>query len=1200
MVNDFDSLNCPLDHFNLVEAAAGTGKTYNIQNLFARLVAECGIPVDRILVVTYTNAAAAELGERIRTVLRQLREPAAHSREEALLETIYARGVAPETAAERIRAALLQFDDAVISTIHGFCHKVLTENAFESGCLFDCELEKECRPRILALARDFYRRKFYGAGRDGALRNLFASEARLSPESLARIAGRKIAEPELVLRTGWPDSLDSEAILSELSVMLERFRSVPWPEGLGVLDEIMNKNSRLEALRPHLETLRRFHTGRGGELPPGFRAALQAVAPEKLRGDLNRRGKAAAAEREMRLEQLLQEPFFTALADLTRHFSAFIPVVCREAAVEIAAAFEEEKERSHFQTFDDLPRRVAAALKRPGSSLLAALQRRYDAGIIDEFQDTDALQYEIFASIFRRCDAAAPLFLVGDPRQAIYAFRGGDIAAYRRAKTELIASGGRQYTLRQNFRSSAGMIEAVNTLFAGHRQPFADPAIPFPPVIAPVKADGRPEPGLLYKGAEAPVPLSIVQLPEANAELLRRSAAGQILAMLNDPEWRIPGDPPRRLRPGDFAVLVFNGFEAEAMKTELNQYGIPAVFSRTGNVFASGDAAELQLVLEAIVDPGSNSRIVRALETPLCGVTLPELIAFHTEEGMAEFAVYQERFFKLHRIWEEESFLAMFGTLQKMFRIRSRYPKLLGGERKLTNLLQLGDLLEQEARQAPAPRSVLEALMRRIAESSGPTSHEEFEQLLETDRNAVTLMTIHGSKGLEFPVVMLPNLAARDAEDNAPPDRRNAYHRDDGKWEFDLGDDPESCRRSSSETFQELLRLAYVAITRAKYRCVLLIGKRHGAGTAPTWLLGARGSEMIPEADGVVGFSDMTSKAASTPLPIPPELSGTLLPEPEGFYTPELPPVLLEELPPLQLKVDREWRIASYSRLIPEVDGSHGEHVFDYDECDGESENAAETFIADNAILALPGGTATGNAWHGILEKIDFAATDEEILARTKFQLQNCGLLKDPERADEILHLTAELIRRTLNVTLTDADGCVFSLNSLEAGDRLSELEFYYRFRQSFHAGMLRQRLDSYMRERFGALAAGWEDWFFRISGGYLNGFIDLVFRHHGKYFIIDWKSNRLGGKLRNFEPDRLRGAMCDSFYFLQYLIYIVALVKYLRLKLGRFGRTEYETLFGGVYYLFLRGLSEEHPGRGIFYEKPEYSLIEALEEVIG
>ena len=259
-----------------------------------------------------------------------------------------------------------------------------------------------------------------------------------------------------------------------------------------------------------------------------------------------------------------------------------------------------------------------------------------------------------------------------------------------------------------------------------------------------------------------------------------------------------------------------------------------------------------------------------------------------------------------------------------------------------------------------------------------------------------------------------------------------------------------------------------------------------------------------------------------------------------------------------------------------------------------------ENFIADNAILALPGGTATGNAWHGILEKIDFAASEEEILARTQFQLQSCGLLKDPERAEERVRLTAELIRRTLNVTLTDADDCSFSLNSLGAGDRLSELEFYYRFRQSFHAGKLRQLLEPYVRQRFGTLAGGWEEWFFRISGGYLNGFIDLVFRHHGKYFIVDWKSNRLGGKLRNFEPERLGGAMADSFYFLHYLIYVVALVKYLRLKLGCFGRMEYETLFGGVYYLFLRGLSEEHPGRGVFYEKPEYALIEALEEVIG
>ncbi len=1162
MIKEFDSLNCPLEKFNLVEAAAGTGKTYNIQNLFARLIIECGIPVERILVVTYTNAAAAELGDRIRNILHRLRDPEPDSREAALLEAVYARGVDPATAAERLNHALLQFDEAVISTIHGFCRKVLSENAFAGGILFDCELEKESTSRILPLACDFYRRNFYRSD-TALLRNLFAADPELSPEALAGIAAKKIANPELHLKTGVPETETAESVLCRLAERIAAFAALPFPEDWEMLDEIMKKDSQLEALAPHLKTLRHFRDSGGTALDAKFPAALRAVIPETLRGTLNKRGKNAAAERAARLELFLQQPFFNAAETVQRLFESYPALLKKEAATEIAAAFEEEKRRCNFQTFDDLPRRVHTALLDSASPLRHTLQERYMAGIIDEFQDTDALQYEIFSSIFDRA-GSPPLFLVGDPRQAIYGFRGGDIAAYRRAKAE-IAAGGCEYTLLTNYRSAANMIDSVNVLFAEHRLPFADPAIPFPPVNAPC----RRKPGMLYQGNEAGQPLSIVELPEANAGILRKTAAQQILAMLNDPAWQLPGEPPRSLRPGDFAVLLFNGYEAESMKSELNALGIPAVFSRAGNVFASADAAELRLVLESAADPGNAAKLVRALETPLCGIPLEKLIAFQSGSGMEEFITYQTHFYEFYRIWLEDSFLAMFGAMQKIFRIRSRYPALPSGERKLTNLLQLGDLLQQESLKNPAPQTLLAAFTRRISDSDS-TGNEEFEQLLETDRNAVKLMTIHGSKGLEFPVVILPNLAARDAADTS---RRSPYHRSDGAWEFDLGNDPESRRLASQENFQELLRLAYVALTRAKYRSLVLLGKKHGPLTAPAWLLGAREAELTD---------------AGTPLPVPEKLQGTLLPESGHIYLPETPEELLPELPVPHLKIEENWRIASYSRLTPHLDP---ERLFDYDDDEPELEGGADS---DNAILALPGGTATGNAWHRILEKLDFTAPENDIAFLTRIHLQNCGLLNTEEQ----LRLTTELMCRTLRTPLTDCTNVCFTLDTIAASDRLNELEFHYRFRRAFDSGMLKSLLAEYAEKRFGLTE--WPEWSASISGGYLNGFIDLIFRHHGKYFIADWKSNRLGGKLRNFEPEHLPDAMRDSFYFLQYLFYTVALVKYLRLKFGTFGKKEYETQFGGVFYLFLRGLSPEHPGRGVFYEKAEYHLIEALEEVIG
>ena len=1171
---ELDSLTCPLNGFHLVEAAAGTGKTYNIQNLFARLVLERGIPVDQILVVTFTNAAAAELRDRIRTVLYRLRSPAAGSREEKLLAAVRRAGVSTQEIAERLRGALLEFDDAEIGTIHGFCLKVLTEHAFAGNMLFDCKLEQEVSGRILALAREFCRRVFYRS-EYGALRMLLYDDS-FSPENVARLAGRKIGNRELVLHTGTaPSGSTTEELLAFLAERLTALAAseMPPPEAWIDIDALLKKESRTAE---RAELLRRFRET--GEIVPGMRDALTMLAPARLIEGISRITEAKRGRVEAFLRTAPE--FFGRLTEIAAGIGGFAPVFKREAAAEIAAAFDAEKCRDHIQTFSDLPLKVYDGL-RAGGALCAALRARYQAGIIDEFQDTNAMQYGIFTGIFRR-EGEPPLFLVGDPRQAIYSFQGGDISAYRDARRDISVHGGIRSTLQTNFRSAGNMVEAVNVLFAEHADPFADPEIPFPPVSAHAGGDGLPAPGALYGGAEAPSPLSIVGMNTSDTQTLCRTAAEQILAMLLDPSWKIPeepdgesgaGRPPRPLRPGDFAVLMFENHELSVMKEALSRLGIPAVLTRTGNVFDSEEAKELRTVLEAVAAPLNTDRMIRALATSFCGVPLPELIALHTEAGNAEFLERRQTFADLHACWTEGSFLEMFNRLLEKFQVRSRCAALPGGERKLTDFLQLGDLLHKESCRAPSPQALLEFLRSAHEDSA------ESEQLLETDRDAVKLMTIHRSKGLEFPVVFLPNPASRDADKITRNERkRGSYHREDGSMGFDLTGDGELAARARTETFQELIRLLYVAVTRSKYRCVMLLPETAASPwNAAGWLLGRR-------AGGTPGEMPQ--------IAVPEALQGKLLPVPEACYVPGALPPLCEDVPCPALAMEKNWCIASYSRLTPHP---AADRWFDYDE---EEPDEGEEPSESDAVFAFPGGAATGNAWHNILEKIDFSATEEEISRLTRSSLRTFGLTDGSERDGERVRLTCDVIRNVLAAPLRDDGGTLFSLNSVPRDDRLSELEFLCRFRHGFDAGDLRGVLAEYARRRF-ALTE-WPEWSAEIGGGFLTGFIDLVFRHHGRYFIVDWKSNRLGGRLRNFDPDRLDGAMRDSFYFLQYLIYTVALVKYLRLTLGTFGEREYETMFGGVYYLFLRGFADARSGRGVFYEKPPFELVRQLEEVIG
>lgn len=1180
-----NSLTCPLDGANLIEAAAGTGKTYNIQNLTVRLILERNLPVESILVLTFTEAAAAELRRRIRSILQttlsflQQPEPGPEEGREAALIEAAATAPEPTDRAEcvrRLRRALLHFDEATITTIHGFCRRVLGDFAFESGVLFNSRLEKEYSKLLLELAQDFYRRNFYRK-EHAALRALFAERSALTPEELMRPAARRIGQPQIRFRSRAARA--PEEYLEEAARCLEEVKFHFRAELFDRLEGKLNKPYKGEWFDSAAARIAGFAAGAG--LDRELLEDLIALAPEALLGKVSNPNSRPGAERERQVREVTLEPFFQICGALGEAVELYPEALKQEAVRELSSAFEARKLRENFQTFDDLLTRVHRALRRPGSTLLPALRRRFPVGIIDEFQDTDPIQYEIFHSLFLH--PGGTLFLVGDPRQAIYAFRGGDIATYRRAVRDLDAAGGRKYTLDSNFRSSAPMIRAVNRIFRDHASAFADPEILFPGVTAPPKENGEPEPGILADGVEEPHPLRICYDPEAGDDDLRDACADRILALLADRSLRIPGREPG-IRPDDIAVLTLQWREAEAIRDRLNRRGVPAVITRTGNVFASPETGELIAMMEAALEPGRLDRVIRALATPIGGVSADDLLRLRTPGGETELGSRSETFESLSRLWTEGSFLVFFNAMLTRFRVRERFPAMPGGERKLTNLLQLGDLLQKEAalRRLP-PGGQLRFLEGKWLDPESADS-EEAEQLLETDRAAVKIMTVHRSKGLEFPVVLLPDLFRRKASDKR---NRELYHLPDGSLEYDLSGDPAAAGRAADETLQELLRLAYVAMTRAKYLCILFWKNDRSPQSALDWLFRFR------SAAGFDSPGRLLAKGGAA-AEIPEEMRAAPLREVPAGFRPWLDPSRQLREPELALAVDPAWQLASYTALSPHSAGGEAGAGFDYD--DDEPEEMPQS--GDRGGFALPGGAAAGNALHRILESLDFDADRETIRSVAAPQLRAYGLIRSPEQASELENATAELLSGVLHTPLEAGDGCCFSLSEIPRRDRLAELEFNYHFRRGFHTSEIRRTLESYAKEKFHL--EFWPEWNRHLSGGVLTGFIDLVFRHHGKFFIIDWKSNRLGGRRRNFAAAALPEAMAANFYFLQYLFYTVALRKYLELRLGRFTGAEYEAQFGGVFYLFLRGVSPDHPGDGVFHDRPPYALIRQLEEIIG
>jgi exodeoxyribonuclease V beta subunit len=1190
----FDLLHTPLKGINLIEAAAGTGKTYTIEGLFIRLVIEKQLPVAQILVVTFTRAATAELQDRIYRRLAKARDVMAGApvRDDDLLRDLAARTADPRQAHLLLRQALIDFDRAAIFTIHGFCQRVLYENAFETASAFDVELIEDQTAILVEVVEDFWRQEISGQPPEFLQ---FAKNSLGNPQRLLALA-RKASAAEFAITPCQKTPCLRRETLDSFRHRLEQLRAC-WPHDRDDVGLIL-RNAALNGRS--YGTLQPEESGRPSGRERTVRSLIDAMdlylaQPSPSCPPIAAVSKLAAAALSRATLKNRPPPFhpvFEACEGLHRTAQALVAEMngqlhyLKGRLLNTAAAeLERRKCERGLVSFDDLLWRVARTLAADrGHELVRSVRARYQAALVDEFQDTDDLQYAVFARLF-----SAPshlLCMIGDPKQAIYSFRGADIFSYLRAARKAEA----RFTLIRNWRSSPGLVRAVNTLFSRSAEPFLFPDIGFFP-----GTPARDEPAAT---AAAMVIWHLdARRHRDDGKVLSKTEAQPLMARAVTAEIQLLiADHGVADATGEIAVLVRTNRQAALMKTHLSAAGVPSVVYSTANVFDATEAFELLTLLSSIAEPHSIAKLKAAAATHLLGVSAEAIVA---EERCGEL---WERRIRRHweylRLWSERGFMAMLRQWISGEGVKQRLLMLPDGERRLTNLLHLAELANQAASDNGYGVAGLLKWLRRQIDPHGQRA-EATQLRLESDEHAVKIVTVHRSKGLEYPVVFCPFAWSGSSLSGSEV----FFHDPDNDYRLtiDLSSDRDSPSRvrAQNEILAENLRMLYVAVTRAQRRCYLAWGRINTAETsALAYLLrcGGRAAGKGAENDWIsrlrAEFSAIDDDEMRRRLDELAAVSeGTILVRP----LPESPVRQIAKDQPtshtlacreFRGRIDSTWALTSYSALASAADVDTADHdaSFPVEMDEGRAEDHRST--SDGGIFDFPPGARAGTFFHALFEALDFTGTEFRTVVEGK--LQEFGF--DPMWVGPVCRMIGEV----LSVPIFSGNAAV-RLAEIGKNRRVSEMEFYYPLNLITPA-LLEEVLAN---GRIAPDLAGSqinlssERLHFAPTRGFMKGFIDLVFEHGGRYYLIDWKSNRLGAALEHYHHSRLGPVMRAHRYDLQYHLYTLALHQYLRRRVRGY---EYARDFGGVCYVFLRGVNGSHgPDYGLFCDRPEPRLVHAL-----
>ncbi|ALM87238.1 exodeoxyribonuclease V subunit beta [Bordetella sp. N] len=1297
-----DVLRFPLQGSRLIEASAGTGKTYTIATLYVRLVlghggdAGLGKPLvpPEILVVTFTDAATQELRDRIRVRLADaarafLVDPEQVDMDEDGGDILHAlrADYPPETwgaCARKLQLAVEWMDEAAVSTIHGWCNRMLREHAFDSDSLFQQTLEQNSAPLLAEAARDYWRVFIAGLDSDGAreLRGWWASPDALQADAarLFRYAPQLEADPRQTPdaagatpdRTpsgdgtqsaqGTPGMLLATARTTRTAALADL--KAAWPAWITELRDLFDAGVAAKKVdgrkfQPRyyngwLDALQTWCEDCDSLLPVLSDTAWQRLSREGM----DEAWKGAAPEHPacVALEQLREQVLALPAArnDILKHAAAWM-----------RQRYAQEQARRAQMDFDDLLGQLDRALAGPNGAVLAtAMRQQFPVALIDEFQDTDPVQYRIFDAVYRLAEnpTDCALILIGDPKQAIYGFRGADIYTYLRARA---AVDGRLYALKTNYRSTHGMVAAANHCFeVAERHPDGDGAflfrtprgnpVPFTGALAKGRADR-----LVIEDADAPAltawwlaggedgaPVGIGAYREQMAaacagEIARLMTLGQqgragFAAAADTPGVATPdaarfgGTPAtagaalRPLRPADMAVLVNSGREARVIRKALAQRGVRSVYlSENQSVYLSPQAADIEHWLRACAEPDDPRLLRAALATPTLGLSWAALDSLNSDEWEWDRRVDQFRGYG--RDWRMLGVLPMLRRLLDDFDVPARQRAggtvaATAGERALTDLLHIAELLQQASVQIEGEHALLRHLAEMRAAAAEGEENDALTIRLESDADLLRVVTVHKSKGLEYPLVFLPfAMAFRPV---GVDDLPLAWHDADGDVQVTLEPDEGARARADRERLGEDLRKFYVALTRARYATWLGCAPIANAQASALGYLLKQGQPLSAAAfdKELEGWRGDHPYIAVAPAPTARDAVGSAVYRAAGAATQD------GRAREMSRGVREHWWVASYSALRTVDDGPWEEPATAAEDVYVEAAAGPLSTDGDASIDAitsldlpaeLPGagagrsGAATvqlslGNAGplHGFPAGAEAGTFFHELLEWAAAQgfgpaaVGSDALLEAVTRRcqergwEEWAAPLADWLRHFLLLPLRlppqpeqDATPGPVALADLDPRACVSEMEFWFAAHD-----VLATRIDRLVcehvhpRQKRAALAPA------RLNG-MLKGFIDLVFEYQGRYYVADYKSNRLGPDDAAYDAKAMTGAILDHRYELQYVLYLLALHRLLRARLPDY---DYDRHIGGAVYLFLRG--SHAPGGGVYVDRPARALIEALD----
>ena len=1212
-------LALPLNGSALIEASAGTGKTFTIAILYVRLVLGHGQTEDsplqnllppNLLVVTFTEAATKELRDRIRTRLTQAAEVFSGAPDESdppaetaliyqLRNESYPDPATWPDCRKKLLLAAEWMDEAAVSTIHGFCNRMLSEHAFDSGSLFKLTLETDQSELLDDAARDYWRTFVYPL--PPALMDEALSHWK-TPADLRKAVRNLIDDPDSL---GTPPDNVRQAINQVASLRLERSQALkahPWTQWQEEVTELLNDLNKRKRLHGGSKNamVKSWHTLTAwaeseGLLPEGLdKAGFKNQTPEGLDDILKGSDPAPHHPAFDVIEELMafsqNQP--SAKSDILRHASHWI-----------AERLESEKQKRSEMGFDDLLTRLDDALHGPrGDQLAATIRRQFPVALIDEFQDTDPVQYRIFDRIYdvESSDPDTCLLMIGDPKQAIYGFRGADIYTYLKARQGVKE---RTWTLGTNFRSAKPMVAAVNRVFEHSDQHSRDGAFLFgkgdtsPLRFQGVAANGtgrlwsvngKIQPSLVFWTHE-----SGEEGKDGNPKGLAKGAAtadvaetcaSEIARLLTLGQagkagFALPGHPDdlEPVTPKDIAILVNNRNEARAVRDALGRRRIKSVYlSDRDSVLTSQEAREMLCWLRAFAESRQLACIRAALATPTLSQSWQALDRLLTDEIALDQEI--ERFMGYQQQWQKQGVLPMLRSFLMDFEVPGRLLQRPDGERRLTDILHIAELLQQDSLQLDGEHALVHHYTQILRAADEEDEHRTLR--LESDAGLVKVITVHKSKGLEYPLVFLPFGTAFRAQSEKQAFVR--YHNDQGRLVTVFDPSPDDVARADRERLGEDIRKFYVALTRARFATWV------GTAALDNWQQSGLG--YLIGSEGQSRISDCLGKLAEGRA----EIRITPLPDPDDTHYHEPAPEALGPAMVSSREAREDWWIASYSSI--EYTGMTGTGIaFTGEVEDAQTQNLLEESTLDEeenpAQMAnqrnqhnFPKGAGPGTFLHELLEwctqqgfqrVVDNPPLLHEQLTR------RCGTRGWNEWVEPLVRWLLALISKPLSLDRAGAETvCLADLITLRP-----ELEFWFESRnvsiRKLDELVTAHTLNHADRPRV-------EETRFN---GMLKGFIDLVFEHNGRYYVLDYKSNTLGEDDSAYTDQAMGNAILDKRYDLQYVLYLLALHRLLKARLPDY---DYDRHIGGAVYLFLRGIDSSTGGA--FTDKPSRVLIEQLD----